>query len=603
MLKLTARFKVVGLLSALVMPVLALAVPVADSPSEVFSFGGMGGSIFTDDSLMGWAMQHEAFGKPAEIQKQAERLSVEVLAKNIDSDAQFLMMGTRMPESAAWLALMDALAARVPEYAKSPAITLARGSLRLKMAQLEPARTLLKPLLTAPGCESIEMAEICTPIVSAWLQTGKVEAIDLHSILKVSAMADARLPCSSAQDQSLALTLPLLSASLDKQSVARFAIRTAWPGLVAGCDNVADGVREAIEQAYPARELELAYAGALASVAVATPRSLLLFGQDLPLPSQECDFTKAANCSIGKALGPLTAGRIAQRLQLLSSAFNYQGGLCKNTSEAEQERIETLAKAFETGVSAAAKLPVAQRAAALKSLLTEQFRPLGYKLNYALEEPLAELAKLDAAAALAVQHALIELRGTDASSDNWEKLAHLQLEAKQPQAALISLQQALRLDYSSQTARLEATLSAILSGAEIAPPYAFDMQIARPWVFITSQETFDTSATEPMILAMLSPAQRHDREARERWIQVLTAAAGIAGHDLELRFLEETFSSSYQVRTLKGRWLADHIVLEGVELPWPDQFASEPGETPRAISDAERMAIFKALGIELQSGK
>ena len=605
-LKLTS-FKVAGLLCAFVMPVLAIAA--ADSPAapKASSFSMLDSS---DDSLMGWVMQHDAFSNPAEIQKQADRLSVEVLAKNIDSDAEFLIMMS--DESAVWLALMDALAARVPEYAKSSAVTLARGSLRLKMAQIEPARTLLKPLLAQPSCESIEMAEemaeICTPMVSAWLKTGKVQSIDLHSTLKVSAMADPRLPCAGVQDQSLALTLPLLSASLDKQTVARFAIRAAWPGLVAGCDDVADGVREAIEQAYPASELELAYAGALASVAIPSPRSLLLFGEDLPLPLQECDFAKAANCAVGKALGPLTAGRIAQRLQLLSSAFHYQGGQCHNTSQAEQERLETLAKAFETGVSAAVKLPLAQRAAALKSLLTEQFRPLGYKLNYALAMPVFELAKLDAAAALSVQHALIELLGTSASSDAWEKLAHLQLQAKQPQAALISLQQALRLDYSSQTARLEATLSAVLSGAEIAPPYQFDMGIARPWIFIPTQEMFELSDTEPLILAMLSPAQRKDRETLERWIQVLTLAAGLAGHEVELSFLEEEFSNpfsnSHEARTLKGRWFNDHIVLEGVDLPWPDQFASEPNaKAPRAISNAERIAIFKAAGIELYSGK
>ena len=130
------------------------------------------------------------------------------------------------------------------------------------------------------------------------------------------------------------------------------------------------------------------------------------------------------------------------------------------------------------------------------------------------------------------------------------------------------------------------------------------MGIARPWIFIPTQQMFESSDTEPLILAMLSPAQRKDREVRERWMQVLTFASGLAGHEVELRFLEEEFFNSPQARPLKGRWFDDHIVLEGVDLPWPDQFASEPnGSAPRAISDAERIAIFKAAGIELYSGK
>ena len=628
-LKLTISLKLVGLLSALVMPALALgAAALADSfaaepaayvvssidsalDSSALTDNSLRGSSIKHDSLRGWAVRHNAYSKPAEIQKKADQLSIDVLAKNIDTDAHFLTMVTQISdESAAWLALMDSLAARVPEYAKSPAISLARGSLHLKLAQLESARALLKPLLAAPGCkstdESIDIAGICTPIVSAWLETGKVQAIGLHTILKVSAMADARSSCSSTQDQSLALTLALLGASLDKPTAARFAIRAAWPDLVAGCDGVAGSIREAIQQAYPANELKLAYAGALASVDVASPRSLLLFGEDLPLPLQECDFEKAANCSVGKALGKLTAGRIAQRLQLLSPEFNYQFGLCKNTSESEQERINALAKAFKTGVSVAVKLAVVPRAAALKSLLTAQFRPLGSRLNYLLADSVGELAKLDAAAALAVQQALIELLGTDASSYTWEKLAHLQLEAKQPQAALLSLQQALRLDYSSQTARLEATLSAILSGAEIAPPYEFDMDVARPWIFTAGPEIFESDDAEAMILAMLNAAQRNERQVKKRWLKVLSFAARLVGDEVEIRYLEEEFSDESPATTLKGRWFDNHIVLEGVQLPWPDQFAIEadgPSEAPQAISNAERTAIFKGFSIELQSEK
>ena len=43
---------------------------------------------------------------------------------------------------------------------------------------------------------------------------------------------------------------------------------------------------------------------------------------------------------------------------------------------------------------------------------------------------------------------------------------------------------------------------------------------------------------------------------------------------------------------------------KGVSLLWPDQFASKlGGETPRAITSAERAAIFKALQIDMQPGK
>ena len=592
-----------ALVCALTVPTSALASVAAGADTSIAE--ALEESLLADESLMQWAMSHDAFQKPAEIEKHANQLSVEVLAKNIEFDAHFLTTMTQMSvESAAWLALMDSLAARVPEYAKSPAVTLARGSMRLKMAQIETARALLKPLLAASECTASEMTEICTPIVSTWLKTGKVQAIDLHAILHVPAMADARLPCASVQEQSLALTLPLLAASLDKQSAARFAIRSSWPGLVAGCDNVAEGVREMIEQAYPASELEGAYAGALASVAVAAPRTLLLLGEDLPLPLQECDFAKAADCSIAKVLDKLTAGRIAQRLQLLSAKFNYQGGQCKNHSDAEQERIDALAEAFETGVAAAAKMPVAQRAATLSALLTEQFRPLDYKLDLALAEPVDDLAKLDAAAALSVQQALVALRGTGASSDAWQKLAQLQLETKQPQAALVSLQQALRLDYSSHTARLESMLSAILSGAEITRPYGFDMNIARPWVFFSVREMDESGDVEPIILAMLTPVQRKERNVEKRWIQVLNLAADLAGNELELSYLDQALSEQLQQPTLKGRWLDNHVALEGVSLPWPDQFASKlGGETPRAITSAERAAIFKALQIDMQPGK
>lgn len=164
-LKLTISLKLVGLLSALVMPALALgAAAFADSGTdeltayEVSSIdSALKSFALTDDSLVGWAMKHDAYFKPAEIQKKADQVSIDVLAKNIDTDKHFLTTGAQISgEGAAWLALMDSLAARVPEYAKSPAITLARGSLHLKLAQLEPARALLKPLLAAPGCESTD---------------------------------------------------------------------------------------------------------------------------------------------------------------------------------------------------------------------------------------------------------------------------------------------------------------------------------------------------------------------------------------------------------------------------------------------------------------
>ena len=439
------------------------------------------------------------------------------------------------------------------------------------------------------------MLQVCAPSVRAWLESGKPPTVELPAI-KALRVFDPRSQCAQVSfEMPNPLEAALLKGHMSAVELAKLRVRQAWPKLMEGCESYESQSSESLSAAYGQNILRNEYQSALASVSVQRPTSLLLFGDTLPLPSTECDFDQAPDCSKTKPLTTLSAQRIAQRLSKLNSNLTADVGQCTNTPEAERERLEALEKTLTSAVEKIMSKPAqtaAQRLAAIDKLLDNSLSGLGYELHQMLAKPLLQLAATEPKGAIAAQKKLIAALGMKAGETHWTQLARLQLTGRQADDAANSLKMALSLDYDSKTAAMLALLEAVQAGAR--PP--FFQTPKRPWTHEVELFLLDEgqSDLDLVYLGALPNTVIEEFRVRQDWNRVLRAGAFAA---LDFDADEESENSGPAAKlALSGKWQGQSFQVGGWQLPWPDTF-SVPEMEAKSLGEQERAKLFAALGI------
>lgn len=576
-------------------------------------------SAETDTSLMHWLSKQSKYELTAEqVGAFVSTTSAEALTNDVEVNlATIASISDFHKDLAPMLAVLDQLATKAPIYARSSKFVITKARLLLVQKQFDTARAVIlarwdqqalssvctpddpeqafQPYSGDPAQEQL----LCTPRVRAWLSTGKLVPSEWPKI-EGPALYDARAQCAVAfPEESNAIETALDSGQLSPVERAKLSIRKAWPVFLAGCSTFQFDTSQHLGAAYGDNVLRDEYQSALASVSVERPSSLLLFGESLPLPRTECDFDRAPDCSQTKALSKLTAQRFAQRLNELNYNLTAESGQCVEVPKAEQQRrealVETLKAAIEQIMAAKPARTDSQRLAALDKLLDTSLSGLDYEMHTLLAEPLVKLAKTDANGAVAVQKKLIAALGIKASDTHWSHLAILQLMARDPRSAAVSLKEGLRLDYDSDTASTLALLEAVQAGAR--PDFFASPK--RPWTLPTTyaQQVFIEEFTanplnqDLVYLGTLPSHATKDYLIRRDWQKVLAAASALAQFgDTDEMHLE------LPKLKLSGSWRDDSFIVGTITLPWPDAFALEGGQA-KQLTMEERSKLFKALGV------
>jgi hypothetical protein len=391
-----------------------------------------------------------------------------------------------------WLDSLDSRA----KLAAHPVLNRKRATLALRFADPGRARGYLQRLDL--DCTATSSDTLCLPAMRQWVDTGTFDWTPPTPTLD-GYRFDPRVPCGTATLESPS---PIdLLALQDPELASRELIRLAWPTLARGCAIDLGVYDEIFSAAFPFERRSLAYTEALASVDVPQPKTARVFGLDLPLPAEECDFASDPNCAIGVPLSRKTARLIVSGLEQLDLDITERLGQCEEISATEQQRRAPL----ESRVDGLREIPQSQQLAALSQLIDEQGPALNGVLSvYTLQSLIENLPRADWPLANSIYERRLQQQADEALFVAYA--THL-LKIDRADAALLVLNDPRLLAPSHETLKLKARIEARLAGAS---PFLSHTLIERPWILSQTQLSQLMSASMDETAAPLddpSPAQ------------------------------------------------------------------------------------------------
>jgi hypothetical protein len=414
-----------------------------------------------------------------------------------DSAAQTLVLNLRWihepdPGLLDWLDGLDSRA----QLAGYPDLNRARAALALSGADPGRARGYLQRLDL--DCTATATDSLCLPAMRQWVDTGTFDWTPPTPTLD-GYRFDPRLPCSTAKLESPS---PIdLLALQDPELASRELIRLAWPALARGCAIDLGAYQELFEAAFPFERRSLAYTEALASVDVPQPKVARVFGLDLPLPAEECDFAADPNCASAAPLSRQSARLIVSGLEALELGITERLGQCRDLNDTEQQRRAAL----ESRVDGLDALPPEQRLAALGQLIDEHGAALNDILSaHTLQALIEGLPRADWTLANSVYERRLQHQADEALFVAYA--THL-LKLDRPDAALLVLTDPRLVTPGHDTLKLKARITATLAGAV---PFQVRSLIEQPWTLSRAQLSQLMSASMDETIASpddLSPAQ------------------------------------------------------------------------------------------------
>jgi hypothetical protein len=558
----------------------------ADSPAEEESY-----AVFWElpekSEIPPFSAQHAEFIR-AKIASDPKSL-------RIDDVLSLSLMASAWRSPAAVKDLLDYVATLSSEFANTAELSEARARLALELGQLEASRTLYQLVLSqrqSDGeleCEEDEQG-LCDPRVRHWITTGSVPT-DIETQLGLPAVFDERRITECRDWDTSGLNIAQIMA-IDANPLKRAHknLRIAWAQTLLGCRSAIDDALEVYTEA----QLQQAVAEAKASLNLSKPYAFFTLGVNFPLPRQECDFTAASDCSIGKPLTPDTAQRLLGLFSEMSYKFKFEISQCVDTPEGEWERREALEKTFQAAVQSALKKPMAERLVALRSLLRLELKHVNVQSDWV--GVLDKLGDEDGEAAISLASEVLDYYRHDADlSDDLElKLAELYARADDLPSALALVERGLARSYSTRLAQAGAELRA-LSHASNRATELVPSKVTRPWVYGQDGMPFEPMSDNQA--KFLTMADRKVFLAVQSWTKVL----GFLATETEYRqyvleeFREECGESCFAGVRQQGR----ELLFPGLNtpLPLPDALCLVDCEKPYPLNDNELKARLKELGI------
>lgn len=528
-----------------------------------------------------WQALHDA-GSTSFAAPQREALTEQLIGANEekrDRAVQMLVLNLRRirnpePGLLDWLDGLDAPAT----LAAYPDLNRVRAALALKFSDPGRARGYLQRI--ALDCTATTTDSLCLPALRQWIDTGHFDWTPQTPTLD-GYRFDPRIPCGSAQLESPS-HIDLLALQ-DPELAARELIRLAWPTLARGCVINLRAYQEIFSAAFPFDRRSLAYNEALASVDVPQPTLARVFGLDLPLPAEECDFVSDPNCGSGVPLSRKSARLIVTGLERLELGITERLGQCQEISDTERQRRAAL----ESHLQGLGELPPERRLAALIQLIDEQGPALNGVLSvYSLQALINDLPQADWPLANSVYERRLQQQADEALFVAYA--THL-LKIDRADAALLVLNDPRLAAPSHETLKLRARIEATLAGAV---PFRADSLIDRPWTLSRAQLSQLTAASmdDPL-------APSDDVSAARFWVSLLLLSIELVERPQLLQTYLDMFDEVVEESKEEGLDLeGPAISLEGEQLridqelwPLPDRICQDTACTRTAPLPTEAL--------------
>ncbi len=364
-----------------------------------------------------------------------------------------------------------------------------------------------------------------------------------------------------------------------------------WRAASRGCSaGNTYALKSRIDGEYPPMLVQQSYASAERAVGLSQPPSTVSFlGHVLALPSRECDFSKAADCSLTQRLRAETARALIHQLRGLSSSLRPVAMCMPGLEGEEKQWRDALTKRFDGEIETLTKVPAAIAIVALERLLVdESFIPLqDERASYKVRDLLVTTALAgESARALSLwQNILPTLEYPRAAHQ--QVLAKLLLHQQRANEAASILKQLSSSGAEDSAARAWLQLRAALEGADLS---AQAPAPSRTWHAMVHESSdwhggIDTDVTaEDILIGTLAPAKLLDHLLQSGWV------AHVESPWLRPHALMDVLNKAYPGE----RWTAEvesalstlsdepepGFVLVGRWLPAPDEVCDEEGCQP-----------------------
>jgi hypothetical protein len=168
--------------------------------------------------------------------------------------------------------------------------------------------------------------------------------------------------------------------------------------------------------------------------------------------------------------------------------------------------------------------------------------------------------------------------------------AHTQLRDHQIDAARASFEASLHANWNVDADYSRRLIDSLSEGA--APPSTVNPKlVSNNWTY--SFSWFDEIAFEKhqgIYRALLPPKEFLKLQRRNAWERVLTEASDLVNEPV----LAEP---AVALMRLHGTWHDDHLLVEGLQLPWPAQFERYVASDSKSLSEQERLALFARMQV------
>jgi hypothetical protein len=437
----------------------------------------------------------------------------------------------------------------------------------------------------------------CGPLVEAWLSgedvdgaTGKLA--DLVFDPRPASCADRpglhvfMVDPGAFSDEWLRLVLGRL------ENAVATDMDLWWRAAGRGCEaGNAYSLQSRIDGEYPPMLVQQSYASAERAVGLSQPpKSVSFLGHVLPLPSRECDFAKAADCSVTQPLRAKTARALVHQLRGLSGSLRPVAMCMPGREGDDKHRHDALAKRFGDQIETLAKAPAADAILGLETLLVDDaFQPLkDERASYEVRDLLVATALAgESERALRLwQNILPTLEQPRAAHQ--QLLAKLLLHRQRADEAATLLERLSSSGADDSAGRAWLQLRAALEGADLAVAALAPM---RPWHAVLHEVDNDWSTgiqsevnIDDVLIGTLTTAELIDHLLPTGWV------ASIESPWIPTQTLLSALHHAYPGE----RWAAEleaalntlsgepepGFVLAGRWLPLPDQWCDEDGCRP-----------------------